>query len=799
MTTRTLGQLLYALRKGDLLLPNFQRPFVWNPERWQSLLASILLEYPVGQALIGTEANSKMMSINRPLSIPEKTLKDVLASKANISSKDTEIVKSNQCLQKGDEYSCDYLLDGQQRLTALDLIFGNAYHFSEGSELNRSYRLRWFLNLNKLGLDNLEWLDIREIQHEEMCDVFVSVKYRRTDKKSPIYYSIPDGELADFCTVSALQRQFEMEEGIYLPLDQLYFENESSNSLELDPTRLLMELFDYRQETIIVSTKDGQALKRKFDAGEIEEIEYNQEREKLKKKFLIWKTRLEHLLGQIIKFPFPVLEVPSKDFNRLSGIFSVINMGSVALDTFDLLVAKTTTTDRSLRDVVKNECSQNFKEYNKNIEKYTLMLPDGARGKDVASNFWNIGKFLGEKSEEADQVNQGSKFPESISRSFAQAIVLHAQLNQALGDDWSTRSNILQGYTSYQNAARHIFQSENWGYSDKLILALSRDVVHKVQSQAVKQLLRAYFLMKSKLGVEKLSTVPYRPMDLVLSSVLTDSVWKKILKDPNGTIIKKIEWWYWGSIFGGAYQKAYSSVDKRILSDIPRLIAYISDPKIKWSDVSDLNDGISSNQYLTESSILGSEGKNRFEMICNVDGYSTKEALMSSPGSTMQTAILSFSIKNGLSDFKFRDKSGSNESERGERLHIGRGDLQIDHLYAVNLWYRFTGEKIDRNTDHPVNSPLNYAWISSKANRYWSDNPSFQKLEIESAIKGSQDSIDFLHEHFLSIESVECEYSNISIGSEDYQKENAPRILKSLLEKRFEKLRQSILAENPEK
>lgn len=73
--SRTIGQLLYSLRKGDLLLPNFQRPFVWNPERWQSLLTSILLEYPVGQALIGTEADSKTMSVNKPLSIPEKNLR----------------------------------------------------------------------------------------------------------------------------------------------------------------------------------------------------------------------------------------------------------------------------------------------------------------------------------------------------------------------------------------------------------------------------------------------------------------------------------------------------------------------------------------------------------------------------------------------------------------------------------------------------------------------------------------------------------------------------------------------------
>ena len=104
---------------------------------------------------------------------------------------------------------------------------------------------------------------------------------------------------------------------------------------------------------------------------------------------------------------------------------------------------------------------------------------------------------------------------------------------------------------------------------------------------------------------------------------------------------------------------------------------------------------------------------------------------------------------------------------------------------------------MDRNGDHAINSPLNYSWISPKANRYWSDNPSFQKLELESAINQDKESIDFLHDHLLSVESVEYEYSQI-FSSEENQKENAQKILKVLLEKRFEKLRQRILDGNPE-
>lgn len=795
--SRTLGQLLYSLRKGELLLPNFQRPFVWNPERWQSLLASILLEYPVGQALIGTEADSKTMSVNKPLSIPEKTLREIFLKKANLRLQEVEGLKATQYLQKGEPYSCDYLLDGQQRLTALDLIFGTTYHFADGSELNRNYRLRWFLNLKKLGLIDLKWPNIREMQHEEVCEAFVYIKYRKTDKNSPFYYEKNESDLADFCTVKELQKQAGIEEGIYLPLDKLYIENEDDKSLQFDPANFLIDLFDERQDIIIAKTQEGKNLKESLQTNIIEQKKYEEEWKRLRRSFSSWKAMLERMLDNLINFQFPVLEVPSKEFTRLSGIFSVINMGGVELETFDLLVAKTTTTDSSLRDIMKSACLQSLKDF----KKYIKLLPEPARG-DGIENFWNIGDFLGEKNEEAEQVVKGLKFPESIARSFAQTIVLHASLSEALGDDWSTRTNLLSSFSNPQEAARSILQLEHWGYSDKLILNLSRQTVQKIQEQAAKQLLRAYFFMKARLGFPKLSYFPYRQMDLVLATVLTDSVWNKFHQDPSGTLMKKLQWWYWGSIFGGAYQKAHSSIDKRVLADIPRLLAYLSKPTIKWDEVSDLSyQGCEQKSSFTEIPIVGSNGKlgNRFEMICDADGYSTKDILMTSANRTMGFAILAFTLRNGLSDFKFRDKSeNDHEFKRGTPLHTGRNDLQADHLYAVNSWFKFTGEKIERNDDHPINSPLNYSWISAKANRYWSDHPSFVKLELQSALESNQESIDFLHHHLLSVEAIEYEYRDILLASEEKQKTSAKAVLKALLEKRFEKLRQEILSEDPE-
>ena len=659
-------------------------------------------------------------------------------------------------------------------------------------------------------MDRLEYPNLREMQHEEACEAIVFAKYKKTDKKSPYYHGKSDSDLAEFCTSKTLQEQVGLEPGIYLPLDKLYSEDENQNVIQFDPI-FLNDFFEERREVILNQTHEGKVLRD--CQNQLKQEEYEEKRKNLRKKLLTWKSRLEETLNNIIKFSFPVEEVPSKEFGRLAGIFSVINISGVELSTFDLLVAKTTNSTSSLRDIM-NSCCKSLE----NFEQSRELLPEPAKTVEIQVRyFWSVGDFLGDKN--SQQVNKGEEFPESIAKSFAQVIALQVKLSKVLGDDWATRNESLSRCRenwknpdlveakSPQEAARSILRLDDWGFSDKFILSLSASEVHEVQHQAAKQLLRAYFFMKARLGIPKLSQLPYRQMDLVLATVLTDSLWTKLNEDPTGTLMKKLQWWYWGSLFGGAYQK---SQDKRVLSDIPRLLAYLSKPTIKWNEVSNLWteeekqytwEGIEleSNRF-TEIPIAGSQGKsgNRFERICDADGYSTKDALMTSANSAMGIAIRSFIIRNGAPDFKSRNND-TNQLQRGAKLHAGRNDLQADHLFPRNSWYRFTGQKVDRNDhSHPVNSPLNYSWVSAEANRYWSDNLSFMKLELSSALEGEQDSIDFLHNHLLSVEAVEHEYKSLLLGSEEKQKEKAEEVLKALLAKRFEKLRQALLNENPE-
>lgn len=85
-------ELVIGVKTGDIKLPKFQRPFVWNKQDILRLWDSIYKGYPVGSILLWFT-------------------KEKLASERKIG--DLEIN------ERAEEYPTNYLLDGQQRLSSL--------------------------------------------------------------------------------------------------------------------------------------------------------------------------------------------------------------------------------------------------------------------------------------------------------------------------------------------------------------------------------------------------------------------------------------------------------------------------------------------------------------------------------------------------------------------------------------------------------------------------------------------------------------------------------------------------------
>lgn len=105
-----LEELVTAIRFGEIRLPKFQRPFVWDRDDMLNLLDSIYNGYPIGSILLW-HSSERLKS--------EKAIEGFSLESAAI-----------------DRYPTDYLLDGQQRLTTLCGAL-----FWEGSDPNSMWRI----------------------------------------------------------------------------------------------------------------------------------------------------------------------------------------------------------------------------------------------------------------------------------------------------------------------------------------------------------------------------------------------------------------------------------------------------------------------------------------------------------------------------------------------------------------------------------------------------------------------------------------------------------------------------------
>lgn len=117
----TIEELLLLVDRGAIALPEFQRDFIWDPSRVVELLDSVLNGWPIGALLL--------LEGPQPFRIRQLEQAPLV-----------------------DESSVDYyLLDGQQRLTALYLALrgvGDVHYFVDLDQLDEDERpsLRWTRN-----------------------------------------------------------------------------------------------------------------------------------------------------------------------------------------------------------------------------------------------------------------------------------------------------------------------------------------------------------------------------------------------------------------------------------------------------------------------------------------------------------------------------------------------------------------------------------------------------------------------------------------------------------------------------
>ena len=149
--TQTLKDLVNQVHKGENVLPEFQRSFVWDPRDIKSLLVSIVSKFPAGSIL----------SIRR--------------SRSNSELKNFAIRNFENAPKLHEKEAVNIILDGQQRLTSLhNALYGTGKHL-------------FFIDVNKLRRgEEFEEAIFSLPRNQKNNKLLVDEKYQINELKLPI-------------------------------------------------------------------------------------------------------------------------------------------------------------------------------------------------------------------------------------------------------------------------------------------------------------------------------------------------------------------------------------------------------------------------------------------------------------------------------------------------------------------------------------------------------------------------------------------------------------------------------------
>lgn len=514
MKLKELKEIFQEEEEGKIILPNFQRDFVWDEKQQKELLATFLVELPISSILL-LKGNPNDFNYRK------------------LCFKDEGVGAKEDCL---------YLLDGQQRMSTLKSIFYNFFDENWENNFNKLYgklKNMWFIKVKRVGeetedifgYENLEFKDenLRKFTPQEVIDnieVFKVNKTKKTDWFHPINiigdghcFAYPKREFINKCTKECL-----------VPLNGLV----KDKGLQ---EKILEKIAEERIDEVISEIENEKDLEKKkekiskYFVGEFKEcLLENIENcgncaNKFKYKITsFWQTKVITFLENLLKQEISLIEIQKNEISRGIAIFETINKGGTPLDNFDLIVAK------AAKDSTKLALAQRIRNY----LQIDIDLPE----------FLQIGN---RKKWNANKMNLTSKNADEISKR------IKNQYLNLLSIFYHTGEN-------FEKLKLEIIKRDK-------IFEVETDGINKLTEKVIKSLLRALAFCNLRLGILELGDISFDLILLPIAYLLDkDEIWN------DEKSLNKIEYWYWVSIFTGRYREKQNT---RVVEDLKMLADWI--------------------------------------------------------------------------------------------------------------------------------------------------------------------------------------------------------------------------------
>ena len=363
-TIMNLQEIISDIEKSKILLPDFQRKFVWTEEeRQRKIVASILAKMPIGS---------------------------ILLLESNPSDYSSKIIGCRTVNENNSESKVEFLLDGQQRITVLTNVFSNVIHnnCSRVSDLvSPTLKRRFFLRIPKWN------------KHQQELDLFgvhnLNFPYKDPDSTDPdflsgdilpfiICISFNTGDANPFNPENDLSTNLDdfclnHDEGYLVPLFLMTPSSEPNSSqvkLRLNTIRKsISEKIKAEIEDYFISIDDDQKndFIHEIFGDDIKTCEMIKAKidlfgQKLSERADVWEGELKEYLDSCVKnVSLNKIVVSAEKRARAIDIYENLNIGGICLNIFDLIMAKVAKVDNTPYYDRLINCIKSKKVYPKDV------------------------------------------------------------------------------------------------------------------------------------------------------------------------------------------------------------------------------------------------------------------------------------------------------------------------------------------------------------------------------------------------------------------------------------------------
>lgn len=665
-----LSELIDKVQKESILLPDFQRKFVWTDlEMQKKLIASVMAKMPIGSILL-LEAEKK-----------EYAYKKIGCVNSVESSDSDEIVY--------------LLLDGQQRMTVLTNVFSNViaklqFNKMSSASLRRRFFLRLDLDNSKVigndifGVNNLD-LGMANPSDDEpkflSGDILDLIVEESPSNDSVFRAGGSNYNLGDIYHACCKPQYYLFPLFLLTEEDGLTTKNEDCIArIAKDLSKKIQDRLKLEYRSVPEADRDNKAkeilgglyvqyetdIKRLKDSTEIEK----KFEEALENKAETWTKRFVLYLKSCVKnLNINQIVVSRSQRDRAIDIYENLNKEGKALNIFDLVMAR-------VAKVYHGNFYERVVEFIKRDKSYNAeVLPD--RNKAIIAPL--IMPRTNPDGTVVQQYNATDVF-------------------KCLEKDNDLSTAYIDAYLNVMclNANKEKGISLLYLKKDEK-LRMQPEIIDQTCEQICEALDRAIFFFQTRCGMRKIKDINYNQMLVIVGYLFLDE------KKYNSKEIHNIlEAWYWGCVFSGEFDndqndRAIQHLKK--LCEITDLVIEGKTPNLDWIKTV-CGASLKKEHFSTKEFLLMQE--------C--------ESLGRSPKPFLRDVICQFYLSYTYNDLL--DSSTILSS-----LYNPEEPLDKHHVIPLGscIFVKDSALALRNQRDNILNSPLNFVYVTKGSNIKISD------------------------------------------------------------------------------